>query len=134
MFEGLRGVAKVHRSEFLKKLKDAFPEVGQGINQPHSKPGNIGSEMDYFRRFVQKLIDDGDRGQVKKAYELAVWAYENGNNDLRSAIDSIFLEEMSFEDTNQNKRRWARELLPPALAKPYEDWLKILHGETRKKE
>ncbi|TAL30609.1 MAG: hypothetical protein EPN97_12400 [Alphaproteobacteria bacterium] len=118
-------MTKVHRSEFLKQLKATFPAVELEINK---EQGLLHFEMAVFRRLVQQLIDSGDREQVTKAYKLAEWAYENGNDDLKNAIDVSFVEELNFNDTKKHKRQWARSLLPCTLAKLYEAWLLILHG------
>jgi hypothetical protein len=119
---------QVHRSVFTKAVKEAFPELQQDMNQQHSRPGSLVSEMEVFRKFVQQLINDGDRDRLAKAYGLAEWGYKDGNKEMKAAIDTCFLEELDFDDTSQCQRRWALERLPPTLAKVHGDWLAMLRG------
>jgi hypothetical protein len=121
-------MTKVHRSEFLEELKTNFPEITQEINK---QDGLLGFEIDCFRLFTQMLIDSGDRERLLKAYKIAEWAYKNGDDKLRALIDTNFLEDMNFKDSKKHQRMWARQLLPPSLAEPYEAWLKILYGDKK---
>jgi len=49
---------KLDRSLFLTELKTAFPQLRSDLNQEH---GLLHLETDVFTRFVQTLIDTGDK-------------------------------------------------------------------------
>ena len=121
-------MAKVHRSEFLKRLKETFPEVTPEVNK---EEGLLHFEMRAFRKLVQQLIDSGDRERIAMAYGLAEWAYENGSDNLKNAIDVSLIEELNFDDTKKHKRQWAHAMLPATLAKLHDAWLKIYYGQKK---
>ena len=48
---------KAHRSEFLKTVKERFPEVRDGINK---EDGLLSFEVAVFIKFIQRKIDSND--------------------------------------------------------------------------
>lgn len=109
-------MATYHRSEFLKEMKDTWPQLTQDINAEH---GLLHLEMDVVRRFAQHLIDSGNREELVRCLAIIqkYWLY--GNSKLQNAIDISFIEDLDFNDTKRCRRRWAWDLFPAPLKQLY---------------
>jgi hypothetical protein len=62
----------MHRSEFLKLLKDAFPELVGSLNQ---QQGLLHFEMGQFRKFTQVAIAANDHSRLQRCFAIAAKAY-----------------------------------------------------------
>ena len=97
----------MHRSDFLKQLKQLFPSLRNEINQEY---GLLHCEMAVFHNHVQDLIKRDRRDEVGKAFTFAHHCYTHGNNALKKAIDVSFVEGLELKDF-----KWAWNLLPTQL-------------------
>jgi hypothetical protein len=52
----------MHRSEFLKLLKERLPDLRMPVNQ---HKGLLHFEMDVLRKFAQRAIFEGDRSSLQ---------------------------------------------------------------------
>lgn len=105
----------MHRSDFLKALKEDFPNLTEVVNR---QKGLLHFEVGEFRKFTQDAIRSGDTERTTKCFSLAERAYLNGNEALKNAIDVSFVEELEFNrDDESGKHAW--EILPPTLKKLY---------------
>lgn len=111
-----------HRSDFLRDLKAAFPDVRERVNGRH---GLLHLEMSVFSDVVQAAIDSGDAVSVSKAFDLAKRHFLQGSPALRNAIAVSFLEHLHFED-GRARRKWAWDLLPASL----KDVVNILNAQS----
>jgi ribonuclease P protein component len=73
----------LHRSIFLKELKEAFPPLRDAINAQY---GLLHLEVHAFTDFVQHAIADGDKETVRLSFMIAERYYNCGNADMRNAI------------------------------------------------
>jgi len=108
---------KRHRSEFLKELKALFPQLTHELNQEY---GLLHLEVHTFTRFVQSLIDAGEKEELVKAFQLVEKYMREGNAALANALGVSFLEHLNFTD-GKVPRQWAEALLPPYLKAQYDD-------------
>ena len=106
---------KLHRSLFLKELKTTFPQLRSDLNH---EDGLLHSETDVFLRFVQTLIDAGDKDTLVTALQIADKFLRHGNGKLVNALTVSFLEHLNFED-GKVPRRWAWECMTDALKEQY---------------
>lgn len=106
---------KRDRSQFLRELKAAFPEITSQLN---AEQGLLHFEVDVFRRFAQRAIFDGERVTAVQCFLLAATYLTEGNSAVRNAIDVSFVEPMEF-GSPPNERRWAWEALPEVLKNAY---------------
>ncbi len=109
-------MSKLHRSMFLKELKTAFPQLRADLNQEN---GLLHLEIDVFMRFVQTLIDTGERDALVTALRIADRFLLNGNGAVVNALTVSFLEHLNFQD-GKVPRRWAWECMPASLKEQYE--------------
>ena len=58
---------KAHRSEFLKSVKERFPQIRDGINK---EDGLLTFEVTVFFNFIQEKIDTSDKADVIDAFEI----------------------------------------------------------------
>jgi hypothetical protein len=107
---------KLHRGLFLTELKNAFPQLRSDLNQEH---GLLHLETDVFTRFVQTLIDTGDKDTLVMALQIADSFLQNGNGKMVNALIVSFLEHLNFED-GKVPRRWAWDCMTPALKEQYQ--------------
>ncbi len=110
-------------SDFTSKIRAVFPELVEEFEEDDL----ISLNVDSFRQFTQLQIDEKNREQVKLCFDLANEFYENGDQDLWSAISVAYLEHL---DCNGEKQ-WAVKLMPPALFQGRKDVLQSLqdlHG------
>ena len=114
---------KIDRSRFLKKVKENYPELSDGLN---AQEGLITFEVSIFIGYLQKLINDGETTKFVNAIELASYFYVNGNEALKNSIRNGICEDLHFEDSKKNYRSWAIKYLPIPLAKEREVWLKFM--------
>ena len=112
----------LHRSELLKELRETFPELVEAIN---AEMGELGFEVDAFRRFTQQMINDGDREAVASCFAIARKYYVDGNRKVRAAIDAFFVDDLEFSETKKRSRAWAWEAFPAELKTVYENY----HGK-----
>ncbi|WP_157604979.1 hypothetical protein [Rhizobacter sp. Root16D2] len=106
---------KRDRSQLLRELKAAFPEITSQLN---AEQGLLHFEVDVFRRFAQRAIFDGERDTAVQCFSLAATYLTEGNSAVRDAIDVSFIEPMEF-GSPPNERRWAWEALPEVLKNAY---------------
>ena len=67
----------MHRSEFLKLLKERLPEVRIPANR---REGLLHFEMDELRKFAQRPIFEGDRSSLEVCFRLAEETYVKGDS------------------------------------------------------
>ncbi|QHO77490.1 hypothetical protein ACH79_37525 [Bradyrhizobium sp. CCBAU 051011] len=101
----------LHRSIFLKELKDTFPDLTTAINAQH---GLLHLEMGVFAGFVQRAITLGNTKDVASCFKLAEKYYRDGNDHLKNAIGVSFIEHLDLRNA-----RWAWELLGSVLKREY---------------
>jgi hypothetical protein len=118
-----RSMSNLHRSEFLKEVKNFFPEVTDKINQ---QDGLLSFEVDVFVKFVQNQIDSNSLEQTKSAFTLLDKYYQNGNKALHELIRNAVCENLNFSDTNNCKRSWAYSFLSEQLKTERNSWLKFM--------
>ena len=103
------------RSEFLRIVKQQFPELREPINK---EQGLLHFEVDVLRRYSQKAIFDGDRQALANCFKIAEQAYSEGNRSLKNAIDVSFVEGLDFV-TPHKRYDWAWDMLPKTLRSLY---------------
>ena len=106
----------MHRSEFLKLIKEALPELRDEINR---QEGLLHFEVGVLRKRAQRAIYDGDRDVLCICFRLAEQAHKTGGKKLKAAIDQSFVEDLDF-GTADNPRSWAWEMMPAQLQSLYE--------------
>jgi hypothetical protein len=109
---------RMHRSEFLKFVKDALPGLRDAINQ---QEGLLHLEVGVLRKCAQRAIWDADRDTLSICFRLAEQAYENGDRQLKNAIDVSFVEELEFGSA-ENRKISAWEMMPVTLRVLYEQF------------
>lgn len=98
-------------AEFPDMKHDLLDETWSGLLHP---------QMGCFARYAQDAIDGGDRGTVRRCFELAEHFLREGNADVQNAVAVSFLEHLNFED-RERARAWARDLLPLLLRQELEE-------------
>jgi hypothetical protein len=101
----------LHRSNFLKELKDTFPQLTDRINAQNSL---LHLEMHVFTDFAQSCIADNDVKKVRLCFMIAEKYCDGGNADMRTAIVVSFVEHL---DLRKTQRAW--DLLGPSLKDAY---------------
>jgi hypothetical protein len=101
----------LHRSIFLKELKEAFPQLRDAINAQY---GLLHLEVHAFTDFVQHAIADGDKETVRLSFMIAERYYNGSNADMSNAICVSFVEHLDLQ-----KAPWAWDLLGPSLKQEY---------------
>jgi len=109
----------MHRSEFLKTLKNEFPKLKNEINKQR---GMLHLEMNVFHNFAQEQLLNHDENILGKCFQLANMFYINGSNKLQEAVDVSFVEGLAFEGNE-----WAWKIFPVNLKKLYENF----HGRLK---
>jgi len=122
-------MTRLHRSEFLREAKALFPSLRPALNREY---GLLHLEMHAFCDFVQGAIDAGDRQTVAKAFTLCTKLLTEGNSDMVSALTVSCLEHLNFAD-GQIPRSWAKDLMPPALAKQHQGIVEYNRKRASKK-
>ncbi len=102
----------MHRSEFLKALKDQLPALTQKVN---AEQGLLHFEVEVLRRFAQEAINRHEHEALVKSYKLADDACSSGNANLKDAIDVSFVEPLAFQKSD----KWAWEIMPQQLKDLY---------------
>ncbi len=103
---------RLHRSAFLREVKEAFPELRTPINQEY---GLLNLEVHVFRDFTQAAIDREDRTTARKCLLLAERFFALGNSNLRTALAVSFVEDLDLS----GHRLWAWECLSSELKEAY---------------
>ena len=98
----------MHRSEFLKLLKERLPELREAINSEEE------FATDHIMRHAQRAIYDEDCPRFEICVRLAEEAYLKGDKTLRSEIDTMFVEPLEFV-TPKRSHYWAWEMMPDSL-------------------
>jgi hypothetical protein len=111
----------MHRSDFLKQLKTTFPELIEPVNQQN---GLLHFEMREFRLFTQRAIYANDIDTLKRCFALAEKVFLLGDNTLKDAIDTSFMEDLEFiSEKAQFRKAW--DLVPAPLQTLYTNF----HGQ-----
>ncbi len=113
---------KLHRSQFIKEIKETWPHLAQAIN---AEQGLLHLEIVVVRDFAQGLIGTGDREALAQCFAIIEKYEAGGNESLSNAIDVSFIEDLDFSDTKRCSRRWAWDMLPGSLKELYVGF----HGE-----
>jgi len=101
----------LHRSIFLKELKNTFPQLTDKINAQY---GLLHLEMHVFADFAQRCIAGRDMEKVKLCFVAAEKYCARGNADMRTAVIISFVEHLDLR-----KAQWAWDLLGPHLKDAY---------------
>ena len=114
---------KKHRSEFLKAIKERFPEVTNKINEGD---GLLTFEVAAIIKFLQTKIDGNDIASTKDGLDLLNYYYSNGNDALHATIRNAVCEDLTFDDSSSITRSWALKYLPEPLTKERDDWFEFM--------
>jgi hypothetical protein len=109
----------VHRSEFIRELRVAFPEVESYLR---GNRGGLHLEMSAFRQLVQDAMEAKNETKVRRYFGFIARAFETGNFRLRNAVTVSFLEELDF-DAEGGRRALA--VLPASLKETWEDLCRL---------
>ena len=113
----------------MKELKEAFPQLRNELNQEY---GFLHLEIHAFTRFVQGLIDAGEKDTLVKALQIADRFLRYGNGKIVNAVTVSFLEHLNFKD-GKVPRQWAWDCMTPALKTQYHAIMKYNEELMRKK-
>jgi hypothetical protein len=119
----------MHRSEFLRLVKEWLPELRGSLNR---QQGQIHSEVEELRKCTQRAIFDGNREALDICLRPAEEAYSKGNKVLKNAIDVSFVEGLDFA-TPHASYSWAWDMMPIALKRLYENFHGALERPQRLK-
>ena len=89
------------RSILLKELKHEFPDLTPLIN---AEQGMLHFEVGVFYQFTQSLINDGNRTQVKRCFDIANNYLANGDKKVKNAISVSYAECFDFKNTKKQNR------------------------------
>ncbi len=103
---------KLHRSLLIQELKERFPEIAGELN---AQEGLLSFEVEVFSRYAQRQIDLGDDREVAACFEIAQRFFLHGNTRMKDAIDTCFVELLTFQDSQKTDRRWAWDCFPEVL-------------------
>ena len=101
----------LHRSVFLKELKNTFPQLTDEINAQY---GLLHLEMHIFADFAQRCVAGHEVEKVRLSFMMAEKYWAGGNADMRNAIAVSFVEHLDLR-----KAQWAWDLLGPNLKDSY---------------
>jgi len=107
---------KLHRSDFLKELKETFPSIRDDVSQQY---GLLHLEMHSFCYFTRAAIDKGEKNDVIRAFQIAEKYMRYGNSEMQNAVGVSYLEHLNFSD-GKVRRSWAKCLLPPTVREAYD--------------
>ena len=99
----------MHRSEFVRELKEAVPEAVAALKgYRHS----LTMEMLAFTVLTQEAIGAGDFGLVRRCFSFAHEVWSRGDRAVRNALVAGFLEDLDFSGPHGEK---AEQFLTTAL-------------------
>jgi len=104
-------VGDLHRSVFLKELKDTFPDLISEINAQY---GLLHLEISVLADYARRAIAAGAKKDVVSCFKLTEKYYGDGNDQLRNAIGVSFVEHLDLGNA-----QWAWDLLGPVLKSIY---------------
>lgn len=110
-------MSKLHRSQLLAEIKQSFPELTPELN---AEEGLLAFELEVFCKFTMHMIGSENREAVATCYALMDKYYAGGNDKLRDAIDTCYVENLEFPTTKHKDRAWAWEILPDRLKALYQ--------------
>jgi hypothetical protein len=106
----------MERSEFLRLVKEQFPDIRGAINQ---QEGLLHFEVGVLQKRTQRAIYDDDPQALSACFQLAERAYKDGNKSLKAAIDQSFVEGLDF-GTLEKPRTLAWDMMPEVLQSLFE--------------
>ena len=109
----------LHRNELISEIKREFPELKDELN---AQDGLISLELYVFRQFTMRMIGRGERETVSRCYQIMENHYVGGDDKLRDAIDTCYVEDLEFPNPKKKDRSWAWDILPDRLKKLYTDF------------
>jgi len=107
---------KLDWSDFLKELKETFPQLRDELNQ---QDGLLILEITVFTNFVQSLINAGEKDLLLKAFHLVDKYLREGNREVVNDLGVSFLEHLNFTD-GKAPRSWAMAYMPSNLRSEYD--------------
>ena len=110
---------KIHRSAFLKEIKEDYPELREDLNR---QSGEIYFEINVLLTFLQQKIDDGDYEITKILLDKINRFYTNGDKLIHVHIRDGICQEVNFMDSKKTYRSWALEYLCLPLRKQRDNW------------
>ena len=114
---------RIHRSIFLKELKEAYPDLKQELN---TQDGLFSFEVNVFLEYIQNYIDREDIENTKILLSRVNRYFSNGNKALIESIRNGICEDVKFEDSKKHYRSWALKYLSPQLRKERESWVNMM--------
>lgn len=119
---------KSHRSEFLREVKDLFPQLTPELN---NQTGLLSFEIEVVVRFLQTQIDQGERKTTERCFELLNFHFLNGNLSLRNLIQGAICEDLILENSTKRSREWVLRLMPQELKEERQKWFGFMRWGDR---
>lgn len=118
----------IHRSIFLKEIKEHYPQLTSELNKQESM---FDWEVSVFLKFVQERIDNGDQQNSRILLERVGRYYRSGDQALKEHIRNGVCEDMRFEDSKKIVRSWSKEYLSDPLKAERESWISLMGEKYR---
>ena len=109
-------MSKLHRSTFLKEVKQLFPAIPDELNEQY---GLLHLAMQVVYRSVQDLIDNGERNKLTEVSRLIDSHVTNSNREIVKAISVSFLEQLNFTD-GKTQRASVKASMPAELGQQFD--------------
>ncbi len=101
----------IHRSAFIKQLREQFPSVKSWLRGYRD---NLTLEMMRFKQFTEDAVARSDWDTVRRAFQFAHTAFQQGNRHVRNSIVVTYLEHLPLAGPSGET---AKKLLPSELAR-----------------
>jgi len=116
-------------AEAISKIEAQFPELAAALHD-ELHDGLLHVQIAVFSRLAQAAIDNGDRAQLTKIFELFRFLFLNGSPELINALNVSFLEHLNVTD-GRVKRAWAYAAMPALIKNAFDklaEYNRELHG------
>ena len=105
--------------EAVRRIERELPDLSAELHDD-TWDGLLHLQIAVLCRRTQVAIDEGDRPLLLLICRLVVELLDSGGAEVVNALHVSFLEHLNLEDGKQ-RRRWAREAMPPRMRAALEE-------------
>ena len=107
----------INRQGMVEMLIEEFPGLEEDITD-ENWAGLVHLEASSFARYTQRQVDQGDKVELKRCFEVARKLVLEGDESIENAMHVSYLEHLNLRD-GKIARSWALDLLPEPLSSGY---------------
>ena len=109
-------MSRIAHRELVAILLRDVPQIADGLR---AESGLLHMQVACLTRYIQAQIDDGNRAELARCFEIVRRFIAEGNTEVQNAVGVSLLEHLNVKD-GKVARGWAVGAMPPLVKQWYQ--------------